>query len=115
MSVVIYHNPKCAKSRQTLALLVSRGTAPKIVEYLKTPPGKTEIERILKLLQLDPRALMRRKEPTYKQARLDNPKLTRAQLVSALTEHPILLERPIVVANGKAALGRPPENVLDIL
>lgn len=115
MSVVIYHNPKCTKSRQTLALLEARGIKPKVVEYLKTPPDKTEIERILKLLALDPRALMRRKEPVYKQARLDNPKLTRAQLVTALIEYPMLLERPIVLAHGKAAIGRPPENVLDIL
>ena len=115
MSVAIYHNPKCTKSRQTLALLEARGVKPKVVEYLKTPPSKTEIEHILKLLKLDPRVLMRRKEPIYKQARLDNPKLTRAQLVEAMTEHPILLERPIVLANGKAAIGRPPENVLDIL
>ena len=100
---------------QAAELLVARGIQPKIVEYLKTPPSKTEIERILNLLKLDPRALMRCKEPAYKQARLDNPKLTRAQLVEAMAEHPILLERPIVLAHGKAAIGRPPESVLDIL
>lgn len=115
MSVVIYHNPKCTKSRQTLALLEARGITPKVVDYLKTPPTKAELERILKLLKIDPRVLMRRKEPEYKQARLDNPTLTRAALVQAMRNHPNLIERPIVLANGKAAIGRPPENVLKIL
>ena len=115
MGVVIYHNPKCTKSRQTLALLEARGIRPQVVEYLKTPPSKAELERILKLLKLDPRALMRRKEPEYKQAKLDNPKLTRAALIEAMVDHPKLIERPIVLANGKAAIGRPPENVLKIL
>lgn len=115
MSVVIYHNPKCTKSRQTLALLEAHGLKPKVVEYLKTPPTKAELERILKLLKLDPRALMRHKEPEYRQARLDNPKLTRATLIEAMVIHPKLIERPIVLANGKAAIGRPPENVLKIL
>lgn len=115
MNVVIYHNPKCTKSRQTLALLEARGIVPKIVDYLETPPTKAEIERILKLLKVEPRALMRRKEPEYKQAKLDNPKLTRAALIQALHDHPRLIERPIVLANGKAAIGRPPENVLKIL
>jgi arsenate reductase len=103
------------KSRQTLALIEARAIEPKIVEYLKTPPTKAELERILKLLKLEPRALMRRKEPEYKRAKLGNPKLTRAALIAAMVEHPILIERPIVLANGKAALGRPPENVIMIL
>ncbi len=115
MSVVIYHNPKCTKSRQTLALIEARGIKPKIVEYLKTPPSKDELDRIIRLLKLDPRALMRRNEPEYKQARLNNPKLTRAALIEAMIAHPILIERPIVLANGKAAIGRPPENVLKII
>jgi len=115
VSVVIYHNPQCTKSRQTLALLVARGIQPKIVEYLKTPPSEAELERILRLLKLDPRALMRRKDPEYKQAKLDNPKLTRTALIAALRDHPKLIERPIVLANGQAAIGRPPENVLKIL
>jgi len=115
VSVVIYHNPKCTKSRQTLALLEARGLKPKVVEYLKTPPTKTELERILKLLEIDPRVLMRHKEPEYRHARLDNPKLTRAALIEAMVIHPKLIERPIVLANGKAAIGRPPENVLKIL
>lgn len=115
MGVVIYHSPQCTKSRQTLALLEARGIRPQVVEYLKTPPSKAELERILKLLKLDPRALMRRKEAEYKQAKLDNPKLTRAALIEAMCKYPKLIERPIVLANGKAAIGRPPENVLKIL
>lgn len=115
MSIVIYHNPKCSKSRQTLALLEARGIMPKVVDYLKAPPTKAELERILTLLKIEPRALMRHKEPEYKQAKLDNPKLTRAALIQALRDHPRLIERPIVLANGKAAIGRPPENVLKIL
>ncbi|MBI5613077.1 MAG: arsenate reductase (glutaredoxin) [Gammaproteobacteria bacterium] len=115
MSVVIYHNPKCTKSRQTLALIEARGIEPRIVDYLSTPPSRAELERILKLLKIEPRALMRSKEPEYKRARLDNPALTRAALIKAMHDHPKLIERPIVLANGKAVIGRPPENVLKIL
>lgn len=114
-TVVIYHNPRCSKSRQTLELLQARGLKPKVIEYLKTPPSQTELKRILKLLALEPRELMRTKEDDYKAAGLDNPKLNRDALVRALHEHPKLIERPIVLANGKAALGRPPEQVLEIL
>ncbi len=115
MEVTIYHNPKCAKSRQALALLEARGVTPRIVEYLKTPPTRSELEKILRLLQMEPRALMRRKEPEYRKAGLDHPALTRAQLIAALVKYPKLIERPIVLARGQAALGRPPENVLKIL
>jgi arsenate reductase len=113
--VVIYHNPRCSKSRQTLQLLREQGIEPKIVEYLETPPSQAELKRIVKLLQIEPRELMRRKEAEYKAADLDNPALTRDQLIRALHDHPKLIERPIVIANGKAALGRPPEQVLEIL
>lgn len=115
MDVLIYHNPKCTKSRETLQLLEARGIKPTIVEYLKTPPSKTQLNKILQLLNLEPRALMRKQEPEYAQAKLDDPKLSRAQLIAAMVEHPRLIERPIVLANGKAAVGRPPENVLKIL
>lgn len=115
MPVTIYHNPKCAKSRATLALLEARGVQPKIVEYLVYPPSKADLERLLKLLGMRPRALLRKKEPEYKQAGLDDPKLSDAALIRALRSYPKLMERPIVVANGKAAIGRPPENVLSIL
>jgi arsenate reductase len=115
VSVTIYHNPKCSKSRQTLELLRARGVEPKIVEYLKTPPSAAELDAILKRLDLEPRALMRTQEGQYKQARLADPKLTRAQLIAAMVEHPILIERPIVVNGERVAIGRPPENVLAIL
>ncbi|HQU14800.1 MAG: arsenate reductase (glutaredoxin) [Gammaproteobacteria bacterium] len=115
MPIVIYHNPKCSKSRQTLQLLRDRGIEPQIVEYLDTPPSPKELERILALLGLEPRELMRRREPEYAAANLDDPGLTRDTLIRAMIQRPRLIERPIVVANGKAALGRPPENVLEIL
>lgn len=115
MQVTIYHNPKCAKSRATLALLEARGIQPKIVEYLVYPPSKAEIERILKLLGMRPRDLLRNKETEYKEAGLDDPKLSDDALIRALRSYPKLMQRPIVIANGKAAIGRPPENVLPIL
>lgn len=115
MPVTIYHNPKCATSRATLALLEARGIQPKIVEYLVYPPSKAELEHILKLLGMRPRDLLRNKEPEYKEAGLDDPKLSDATLIRALRSYPRLMQRPIVIANGKAAIGRPPENVLSIL
>ncbi len=113
--VTIYHNPRCSKSRQTLALLRERGIEPEIVLYLETPPDAATLDRILKLLGREPRELMRRKEAAYKEAGLDDPGLSREALIAAMVAHPILIERPIVLANGKAALGRPPEDVLAIL
>jgi arsenate reductase len=115
MPITIYHNPKCAKSRETLKLLEARGLEPVIVEYLKTPPDIATLQRLIKLLGIAPRALLRTKEPEYKQAGLADPKLSDAAILKALVKYPKLLERPIVVANNKAALGRPPENVLKIL
>lgn len=114
-TAVIYHNPRCSKSRQTLELLRERGIEPAIVDYLKTPPSVAELERILDLLGREPRGIMRTQEAEYAEAGLDDPKLSRAQLIHALHEHPKLIERPIVLANGKAALGRPPEQILEIL
>ena len=113
--VVIYHNPRCSKSRQTLQLLEARGIEPEVVKYLENPPSAEELARILDLLGMEPRELMRRKEKEYRELGLDNPALTREQLIEAMVQHPRLIERPIVLANGKAALGRPPERVLDIL
>ncbi len=115
MTVTILHNPRCSKSRQALQLLKDRGIEPGIVEYLKTPPDAAELGRILDLLGLAPRDLMRRKESVYRDLGLDDPALGRADLIAAMTENPILIERPIVLAGGKAALGRPPENVLSVL
>lgn len=115
MNVVIYHNPRCGKSRQTLELLRERGIEPTIVEYLKTPPTAAELDAILKQLGLEPRGLMRKNEAIYREAGLDDPELDRAALITAMVTHPVLIERPIVLANGKAAIGRPPENVSTIL
>lgn len=112
MNFTIYHNPRCTKSRETLALLQSQGITPQVVEYLATPPDAATLERLLQLLQLEPRQLMRRKEAEYAELGLDNPALSRAHLIAAMVQHPRLIERPIVVAGDKAVLGRPPENVL---
>jgi arsenate reductase len=113
--VTIYHNPKCAKSRATLKLLRDHGVEPVVVEYLKTPPNRAELASLVKLLGIEPRALLRTKEAEYKQAGLANPKLSDAAILQAMVRHPKLIERPIVVANRRAALGRPPENVLKLL
>ena len=115
MKVTIYHNPRCSKSRQTLDLLTSQGIEPVVIEYLKNPPDRNTLKKILKLLNMKPRELMRAKEPVYKQAGLDSKSLNEEQLLDALVTNPILIERPIVLANGKAAIGRPPEAVLAIL
>ena len=114
-NATIYHNPRCTKSRETLQLLEDRGVAPTVIEYLKEPPSAAELKRILGLLKMKPRDLMRRHEDVYAQLKLDDPKLTDAALIKAMVENPILIERPIVVTNGKAAIGRPPESVLKIL
>jgi arsenate reductase len=115
MTVTIYHNPRCSKSRATLELLKSKGIEPKVIEYLKTPPSLSELESILAKLGMEPRDLMRKSEAVYKEAGLNNPELERKALIAAMVENPVLIERPIVLANGKAAIGRPPENVLEIL
>lgn len=111
----IFHNPRCSKSRQTLELLNERGIEPEIIRYLETPPTAEELGNILDMLGCEPRELMRTKETEYKELGLDNPELSREQLLQAMSEHPRLIERPIVIRNNKAALGRPPENVLTIL
>ena len=115
MCVTIYHNPNCSKSRATLALLKERGIAPKICEYLKTPPSTEQIADLLKMLSLAPRDLIRRKETAYAEAGLDDQTLTESQLITAIHDNPILLERPIVVSRKGAVIGRPPENILSIL
>ena len=115
MSVKIYHNPRCGKSRQTLQLLKERGVEPEVIEYLKTPPNAEELDDILQKLGMQPRELMRKKEAEYKANGLDDAALDRAALIAGMVDHPILIERPIVIANGKAAIGRPPETVLAIL
>lgn len=115
MGVTIYHNPRCSKSRQTLDLLRERGIEPSVVEYLKTPPSAAEIADILEKLGRTPRELMRTKEAEYKDQGLGDPSLGDGALINAMVATPKLIERPIVLAGGKAAVGRPPESVLEIL
>lgn len=113
--VTIYHNPRCSKSRQTLQILETHGVRPSVVEYLQTPPSEAELRRILELLGVEPRAIMRTDEAEYREAGLDDPSLSRDDLIRALHAHPRLIQRPIVVSGNRAALGRPPEKVLEIL
>lgn len=115
MTVKIFHNPRCSKSRQTLQLLKDQGIEPEIIEYLKTPPSAAELEDILKKLDIEPRDLMRKKEAEYKATGMDNPDLDKNALINGMVNSPKLIERPIVIANDKAAIGRPPEDVLAIL
>jgi arsenate reductase len=115
MTVTIYHNPRCSKSRATLQLLEAKGLKPKIVEYLKTPPSAAELKSIIKKLGLKPRDLIRKGEPLYAELGLEDRDLSDDRLIALMAKHPILIERPIVVSGGKAAIGRPPEKVLEIL
>lgn len=114
-TVTIYHNPRCSKSRQALALLEEEGVIPTVVKYLDTPPDAATLGNLLDMLGLQPRELMRKGEAEYADLNLANPDLTRAQLIEAMVSHPRLIERPIVVSDGQAIIGRPPEKVLDIL
>lgn len=115
MSIIIYHNPRCSKSRQTLELLRQNQIEPTIIEYLKTPPDLHTLTLLLKKLNFNARQLLRVKEPDYKEAQLDNSDLTETAIIQAMVDHPRLIERPIVVNGDKAALGRPPENILNII
>lgn len=113
--VRIYHNSRCSKSRATLALLEQRGDAVEIINYLDTPPSAAELGMLLKQLGMRPRELLRAGEAEYQSLGLDDPALSDAALIAAMVAHPKLIEHPIVVVNGKAAIGRPPEAVLAIL
>jgi len=115
MSIIIYHNPKCSKSRQTVELLVKQGIKPVLNEYLKIPPTVEKIKEILRKLGYAPRDLIRKKENAYTEHNLGDPSLSDDDLIEFMVKHPILIERPIVLANEKAAIGRPPEQVLEIL
>ncbi len=114
MSVTIYHNPRCSKSRATMALLEERHVNADMIEYLKNPPSEDELTRILAMLGKEPEELMRKGEDEYKQY-IKGWDLSREEQIRRMVEHPVLIERPIVVSNGKAAIGRPPESVLGIL
>jgi len=113
--VTIYHNPRCSKSRQTLELLRKKGIEPTIIEYLKTPPTADALKKVLELLGLSPSDLMRKNEAAYKEAGLDNESLSVDAQIAAMVAHPKVIERPIVISDGKARIGRPPEAVLDIV
>jgi arsenate reductase len=113
-ALTILHNPKCSKSRETLALLKQRGFSPRVVEYLKEPPTAAELAAIVKQLGIAPGALVRKGEDVYK-SKFAGRQLTDAEWIAAMVEHPVLIERPIVIADGKAAIGRPPERVLALL
>jgi arsenate reductase (glutaredoxin) len=113
LTYTLYHNPRCGKSRQTLELLRERGIEPAIVEYLKTPPDAAELRRILGLLGLTPRQLLRKREAA--EAGLDDPALSDEALIAGMVANPITIERPILVTEDRAALGRPPEAVLALL
>lgn len=113
---VIYHNPRCSKSRQTLQVLKDNGVSPTVVEYLNSPPSAAELKGFIAALGMaSPRDLMRKKEDEYKDLNLADDGLSDAELIDAMVNHPRLIERPIVVNGGKVAIGRPPESVLDIL
>ena len=115
MTITIWHNPRCGKSRQTLELLKSKGIDPAIREYLKQPPSKAEIEKLIELVGGDVKDLIRDGEPEFKKLGKKKSDLTRADVARAIAEPPILLQRPVVVSGKRAALGRPPEAVLSLL
>jgi arsenate reductase (glutaredoxin) len=114
MTVTIWHNPRCSKSRQTLELLQKKGVTPTVREYLKQPPSKSEVETLIDMIG-DPVELIRDGEPEFKALKKKKADMSRADVAKAIAAHPILLQRPIVVAGRKAAIGRPPEAVLPLL
>ncbi|GAB4139648.1 MAG: arsenate reductase (glutaredoxin) [Planctomycetaceae bacterium] len=111
----IYHNPRCSKSRQTLELIREAGIEPEVIEYLEHPPSPAELDKILNLLDLEPRDLMRTKEAVYKELGLATKELSREEAIQLMIDHPKLIERPIVVKGDQAVVGRPPENVESLL
>jgi len=115
MPITIYHNPRCTKSRLSLALLNEKGFKPTIIEYLNHPPDHETLKSILTKLGISARELMRTNEQAYKDAKLDAPELTEDQLIDAMISQPVLIERPIVIHGNKAVIGRPPENILEII
>lgn len=114
MGVKIYHNPRCSKSRQTLELIRQQGIAPEIVEYLKNPPSEAELDRLLQMLGMEPQQLMRWGEAEFKE-HIKGRELSRSEAITLMVAYPKVIERPIVVNGDRAAVGRPPESVLEIL
>jgi arsenate reductase (glutaredoxin) len=115
MTVVIWHNPRCSKSRQTLELLRQKGIDPDVREYLKQPPSKAEVDKLIALLGGEARELIRDGEPEFKKLGRKKADLSKSDIARAIAQHPILLQRPIVVSGARAAIGRPPEAVLALL
>jgi arsenate reductase len=114
-NIIIYHNPRCSKSRQALSLLESKGYQPTIILYLQQPPSINQLNQLLVQLNLPARALLRTKEAVYQELGLDNPQLSEQQLLQAICDHPILLERPIVLVNNQAVIARPAEQLVSLL
>ncbi len=112
---IIYHNPRCSKSRATLAILEEQNETVEVIKYLETPPDKETLGHVLSALNLSPRELMRRNEVEYAENQLSDESLSDEQLIEAMIKFPKLIERPIVIKGEKVAIGRPPESVLDIL
>jgi arsenate reductase len=115
MSVIIYHNPSCGTSRNTLAMIRASGEEPQIVEYLKTPPSRQRLVELLGLLGMTPRELLREKGTPYDELGLADPKWSDDEILDFMMAHPILINRPIVVTEKGAVLARPSEKVLDVL
>ena len=112
---VIYHNPRCSKSRETLQLLEDHECDPEIIEYLEEPPTMEDLQRIISMLGVSARDLLRTTEPVYKDAELDDDSLSDEEIIEAICEYPALLQRPIVIAGDRAVIGRPPSKVLEIV
>ncbi len=115
MSVTLYHNPRCSKSRKTLELLKAQGVEVIVVEYLKEPPDAARLQQLLRILGIPARELLRKRESAYQEAGLDATDLSDEIVIAAMVKHPILIERPIVVNGSQAVIGRPPENALKIV
>ena len=115
MSITIYHNPRCSKSRQTLSILEDKGMEIDVIEYLQSPPDAATLKLLIKKLGITAKDLLRKGEVEFKLAGLDKNNVTDEEMIQAMVKYPKLIERPIVVNKDKAALGRPPENVLKIL
>jgi len=113
--IVIYHNPRCSKSRETLQILEDHSVAAQIIEYLEDPPTAQELKRIIDMLGVPARDLLRRTEEVYKEADLDDNNLGDDEIIDAICEYPALLQRPIVIAGNRAIIGRPPSRVLEII
>lgn len=114
-SITIYHNPRCSKSRQTLQLVRDSGVEPRVIEYLRMPPSAADLDEILRKLRLEPHELMRQKESVFSELDLKHRSLSRDEAIAVMIENPVLIERPIVVKGSKAVIGRPPENVQELL